>query len=149
MFPDDKKLAALAPGATAVEPLTSSKPLQAAFAKASELVGKAFTPHSARHTLKALGAQMCQSYEQREAWSMNLGHSDEQITGKHYAKMSQSRSGELMEALCSDLVFTEEENEMIIDCYQHRFLRGTAEYSAAKSLAEKRDKARGEGDVLE
>lgn len=149
LFPDGKKLVALAPGVNAVEPLTSSKPLQDAFAKASERIGKAYTPHSARHTLKALGAQMCRSYEQRKAWSMNLGHSDEQITEKHYAKMSQSRSNELMEDLCSDLVFTEEENELIIDYYQHRFLRGTPEYSAAKSLAEKRDKARGDCDVLE
>lgn len=149
LFPDGKKLVPRALGATSVKPLASSKPLQVAFAKASERIGKAYTPHSARHTLKALGAQMCRSHEQRKAWSMNLGHSDEQITEKHYAKMSQTRSSELLEALCSDLVFTEEENEMIIDYYQHRFLRGTAEYAAAKSLAEKRDKARGDYDVLE
>ncbi|UWR32322.1 tyrosine-type recombinase/integrase [Sulfitobacter sp. W027] len=149
LFPDGKKLAAQTPRATPVEPLASSKPLQDAFAKASGRSGKIYTPHSARHTLKALGAQMCRSHEQRKAWSMNLGHSDEQITEKHYAKMSQSRSAELMETLCSDLVFTEEENEMIIDYYQHRFLRGTPEYYAAKSLAEKRDKAQGDSDVLD
>ncbi len=149
LFPDGKKLVARALDATPVEPLASSKPLQDAFARASQRIGKSYTPHSARHTLKALGAQMCRSYEQRKAWSMNLGHSDEQITEKHYAKMSQIRSIELMEALCSDLVFTEEENEMIIDYYQHRFLRGTSEYAAAKSLAEKRDKARGDCEVLD
>ncbi|SES32873.1 hypothetical protein SAMN04490244_110160, partial [Tranquillimonas rosea] len=37
-----------------------------------------------------------------------------------------------MEALSSDQVFTEEENEMIIDFYQHRFPRGTQEYLTAK-----------------
>ena len=138
-----------APGAPAVRPLRSSKPLQDAFSKTSERIGKIYTPHSARHTLKALGAQMCRTHEQRKAWSMNLGHSDERITERHYAKMSQSRSSELIEALSSDLVFTEEENEMIIDFYQHRFTRGTPEYLAAKRLAEKRDEARGDCDVVE
>ncbi|MEP3675376.1 site-specific integrase [Sulfitobacter sp.] len=149
LFPDGRQLVARTPSDTPVEPLASSKPLQDAFAKASERVGKAYTPHSARHTLKALGAQMCRSHQQRKAWSMNLGHSDEQITEKHYAKMSQSQSGELMEDLCSDLVFTEEENELIIDFYQHRLIRGTLEYAEAKRLAEKRDKARGDDDLLE
>lgn len=149
LFPDGKNLVARASNAAPVEPLASSKPLQDAFAKASERIGKAYTPHSARHTLKALGVQMCLSPEQRKAWSMNLGHSDEQITERHYAKMTQSRSSEIIGALSSDLVFTAEENEMIIDFYQHRFLRGTAEYLAAKGLAEKRDKARGDFDVLE
>ncbi|MHA6347594.1 tyrosine-type recombinase/integrase [Roseivivax sp. CAU 1761] len=139
LFPDGRNLVTRAPGTAPVDPLGSSKPLQDAFARASERLGKAYTPHSARHTLKALGDAMCRSYEQRKAWSMNLGHSDEQITEKHYAKMSQSRSSELIEALNSDLVFTEEENERIIDFYQHRFLRGTPEYQDAKSLAEKRD----------
>lgn len=149
LFPDGKNLVARAPGAAPIEPLASSKPLQEAFGKASERIGKACTPHSARHTLKALGVQMCRSHEQRKAWSMNLGHSDEQITEKHYAKMSQSRSSEIMEALSSDLVFTEEENEMIIDFYQDHFVRGTDEYLAAKRLAEKRDKARGGFEVVE
>ncbi|ANT60967.1 hypothetical protein AYJ57_11700 [Salipiger sp. CCB-MM3] len=149
LFPDGKNLVARTLGAVPIEPLASSKPLQDAFGKASERIGKAYTPHSARHALKALGAQMCRSHEQRKAWSMNLGHSDEQITEKHYAKMTQSRSSEIIEALSSDLVFTEEENEMIIDYYQQRFHRGTHEYLVAKSLAEKRDKARGDFDVLE
>ncbi|SER94298.1 Site-specific recombinase XerD [Tranquillimonas rosea] len=132
LFPDGKNVAARDPDAPPVEPLASSKPLQDAFAKASERIGKAYTPHSVRHTLKALGARMCRSHEQRKAWSMNLGHSDEQITEKHYAKMSQSRSSEIMEALSSDQVFTEEENEI---CFG--------------GLAEKRDQARGDFDVLE
>lgn len=149
LFPNGRNLVARAPSAIPVEPLGSSKPLQDAFAKASERLGKVYTPHSARHTLKALGAQMCRSHEQRKAWSMNLGHSDEQITEKHYGKMSQSRSSELIESLSSDLVFTEEENEMIIDFYQHRFQRGTPEYVIAKRLAEKRDRARGDCDLLE
>lgn len=144
LFPDGKYLVVRGGNAGPVEPLGSSKPLQDAFANASQRLGKAYTPHSARHTLKALGAQMCRSHEQRKAWSMNLGHSDEQITERHYAKMSQSRSSEIIETLSSDLVFTEEENEMIIDFYQHRFLRGTPEYLAAKRLAEKRDQARGD-----
>ena len=148
LFPDGKNLVAQAPGASPVGPLRSSKPLQDAFSSASQRFGKAYTPHSARHTLKALGAQMCRTHEQRKAWSMNLGHSDELITERHYAKMSQTRSSELIEALSSDLVFTEEENEMIIDFYQHRFTRGTPEYFAAKRLADKRDEARGDCDAV-
>ncbi|MEQ3626178.1 MAG: site-specific integrase, partial [Marinobacter sp.] len=149
LFPNGTNLQARVQSKAPVEPLASSRPLQNAFAKASARLGKVYTPHSARHTLKALGATMCRSNEHRKAWSMNLGHSDEQITEKHYAKMSQSRSSELIEALGSDQVFTEEENELIIDYYQHRYTRGTSEYFTAKSLAEKRDRARGGYDVLE
>ena len=102
LFPVEKALTTRASEAFAVAPLASSKPLQEAFAKASARLGKAYTPHAARHALKALGADMCRSHEQRKAWSMNLGHSDELITERHYAKMPQERSRELIAELSSD-----------------------------------------------
>jgi hypothetical protein len=63
--------------------------------------------------------------------------------------MPQTQRAQLMEALCSGEVFTEEENETIIDYHEGRFMRGTDEYWIARRLAEKREKARGDGEVVE
>ena len=149
VFPDGKDLIARLPKSAPVEPLQSSRPLQAAFLRASTEIGKKCSPHSARHTLKALGAQLCRTLEDRKAWSMNLGHSDEQITERHYGKMSPERGASIMEALRSGEIFTEEENEMIIDYHEGRFTRGTDAYRVARRLAEKREKARGDEDLIE
>ena len=80
---------------------------------------------------------------------MNLGHSGEQITERHYGKMSPERGASIMEALRSGEIFTEEENEMIIDYHEGRFTRGTDAYRVARRLAEKREKARGDEDLIE
>ncbi|NIZ62306.1 hypothetical protein DL239_15125 [Sedimentitalea sp. CY04] len=148
-FPELKDLCMRFEGTSNIEPLGSSRSLQTAFFRASDMLGKRYSPHSARHTLKALGVKICRTQEERKAWSMNLGHSDEQITERHYGKMSSARSASIIEALCSDEVFTEEENEMIIDFYERRFTRGTVEYRIARRLAEKREKARGDDDMIE
>ncbi|TLP55365.1 site-specific integrase [Parasedimentitalea maritima] len=149
VFPEIKDLGPRFPGASAVTPLATSRALQAAFARASEPLGAHYSPHSARHALKALGARICRTHEERKAWSMNLGHSDEQITERHYGKMSPARSGKIIEALNSTVAFTEDEREMILDFHEGRFVRGTDEYRIARKLAEKREQARGDDDVIE
>ncbi|MEP1421086.1 MAG: site-specific integrase [Erythrobacter sp.] len=149
VFPEIKDLGPRLPSAPAVEILASGRALQTAFSRASEPFGNRYTPHSARHTLKALGARICRTHEERKAWSMNLGHADEQITERHYGKMSAMRSQTIIEALNSDEVFTKEEQEMIIDFYENRFVRGTDEYRIARKLAERRERARGGDGITE
>ena len=148
IFPEAKYLTHRLPDVPVVAPLGSSMVLQTAFLRASEPLGQRFSPHSARHTLKALGAQICRTQEERKAWSMNLGHSDEQITERHYGKMSASQSRSIIAGLSSDKMLTEEENEVIIDFYEGRFIRGTDEYRMARKLADKREQTRGEDDVV-
>ncbi|MEP5170926.1 MAG: site-specific integrase [Shimia thalassica] len=149
LFPEIKDLVPRSPQEFAVSPLATSRALQTAFARASAPLGTSYTPHSARHTLKALGARLCRTHEERKAWSMNLGHADEQITERHYGKMSAMRSQTIIEALNSDEVFTKEEQEMIIDFYENRFVRGTGEYRSARKLAERRERARGGDGITE
>ncbi|MDO6483535.1 tyrosine-type recombinase/integrase [Shimia thalassica] len=122
-----------------IEPLESGRPLQTAFCRASEAIDQRCTPHSARHTLKALGARICRTQGERKAWSMNLGHDDDQITERHYGKMSQTESDAHIDAMCSDDLFTDDDNNMIIDFHEGRFRRGTSEYKVARRLAEKRE----------
>ncbi|MFD1341487.1 tyrosine-type recombinase/integrase [Litorisediminicola beolgyonensis] len=149
LFPAANDLGTRSPDAPSIDPLNSSKPLQCAFKEASEAIGKRYTPHAARHSLKALGTLICRTHRHRKAWSLNLGHSDEQITERHYGKMSRALSCEIMDTLSSDEMFTEVENEIIIDYYEDRFARGTPEYGMARRLAERRERARGGCDVLE
>lgn len=149
LFPEARDLRRCPLGSPAIAPLASSRSLQTAFGRASARIGKQFTPHSARHTLKALGAKVCRTNLERKAWSMNLGHSDEKITERYYGKMPQAQCAQLMDALRSGAVFTEEESETIIDFYEGRFMRGTEEYWTARRLAEKREKARGDETILE
>ena len=144
LFPAIKYLVKKEVGASDIQPLKTSKPLRAAFASASQQIGRFFTPHSARHCLKALGVKICRTHEQRKAWSMNLGHPDEQITERYYGKMPPSRSRELIAELNSEKGFTDEENEIIIDYHEGRFARGTDEYRMARQLAEEREAARGD-----
>jgi hypothetical protein len=80
---------------------------------------------------------------------MNLGHDDDQITERHYGKMSQEQCDALMDFLNSEEAFTEEEKDIILDYHEKRFTRGTREYQAAQRLAQKREKARGVYEVIE
>ncbi|WP_278924212.1 tyrosine-type recombinase/integrase [Pseudophaeobacter profundi] len=149
LFPEIKDLVRQRQGSPPVATLSSSRTLQAAFARASKPLGMNYSPHSARHALKALGARVCRTQEERKAWSMNLGHADEAITERHYGKMSAARSRAIVEALSSDEVFTEEEKEIIIDYHEGRFARGSDAYRTARRLADKREKARGDDNVIE
>ncbi|SMP36241.1 tyrosine-type recombinase/integrase [Shimia sagamensis] len=149
VFPAAKDLKHPSSGMQSVEPLESSRPLQVAFTRASEAIGQRCTPHSARHTLKAVGARICRTQEERKAWSMNLGHDDDQITERHYGKMSQEQCDALIDVMHSEEAFTEEEKDMILDFHEKRFMRGTREYQAAQRLADKREKARGDYEVIE
>lgn len=58
-----------------------------------------FTPHSFRKTLAVFGDQVCETMEQRKAWSMNLGHEHLATTVNSYIPVSRERQGDLMKGL--------------------------------------------------
>jgi len=149
VFPEVKDLVARSADSPIVAPMGTSSALQTAFCRASEPLGTSYSPHSARHTLAALGALICRTQRERKAWSLNLGHAEERVTERHYGKMSQSQSAAIIEGLCSEEIFTEDETATIIDYYEARFQHGTEEYWMARRLAERREKARGDGEVIE
>lgn len=61
-----------------------------------------FNPHSFRHTLVALGQQLCQTPEAYKAWSQNLGHEAVLTTLTSYGAVASARQAELMEQLRSE-----------------------------------------------
>ncbi|MFD2738036.1 tyrosine-type recombinase/integrase [Sulfitobacter aestuarii] len=149
VFPDASNLTERSPELARVEPMRTARALQAAFQRATALIDRNCSPHSARHTLKALGDSLCSSMERRKAWSLNLGHSTERITEAHYAKMSDQHRRGIMEGLGADDLVTEEEATMIIDYYENRFTRGTEEHRIARRLAKRREQSRDGEDVID
>ena len=69
LFPHAKDLKRQLPPKERVQVLSTNGPVNRAFEVASHGIGKVFSPHSARHFIKALGDQTCNSAEQRKAWS--------------------------------------------------------------------------------
>lgn len=80
-------------------PMKSAHSVGAAFKRASALIGVSITPHSARHTIAALSSRICQSAEERKAWSLNMGHDSEATTYGNYGKMSADQKDEVLKAL--------------------------------------------------
>lgn len=75
--------------------------IRAAFARVHM---REFTPHAFRKTLARFGDSICQSLEQRKAWSMNLGHEHLATTIDSYIPVSRNRQGELMKGLSRGLL---------------------------------------------
>ncbi len=57
-----------------------------------------FNPHSFRKTLAQLGQRICQTPEQFEAWSQNIGHDSPLTTFVSYGKIAMSRQMEIIGA---------------------------------------------------
>lgn len=60
-----------------------------------------FNPHSFRDTLVQIGKQRCQTPEQFEAWSKNLGHEQMLTTFRSYGSIDPQRQGELIRSIGS------------------------------------------------
>lgn len=70
------------------QPMKSASTVDRVFRHASGLAGVNITPHSARHTIAALGEQCCASRAEWKAWSLNMGHESETTTSRNYGRMS-------------------------------------------------------------
>lgn len=128
-------------GRDAIEPMRTSSAVTNAFQAASALGNVSYTPHSARHYLAALGRQICRTPRSRKAWSLNLGHKNEEFTERYYGLMTDElRQHEIVD-LQSDRVFSDEEKDLMLDYHQHRLHPGTTEFEMAKKLILKRESA--------
>ena len=61
-----------------------------------------FNPHSFRDTLVQFGKKRCQTPEQFEAWSKNLGHEQMLTTFRSYGSIDPTRQGELIKSIGSE-----------------------------------------------
>lgn len=58
-----------------------------------------YTPHSAKHCIGAERDERPLTQIQRKGWSENMGHENEQITERHYGKLSDERRFEVLEQI--------------------------------------------------
>jgi integrase len=68
-----------------------------------------FNPHSFRDTLVQLGKRLCQTPEEFEAWSKNLGHEHMLTTFRSYGNIDPHRQGELIKSIGAE---RQEENKI-------------------------------------
>jgi integrase len=85
-----------------VPTMRSSHAITQAFKAASVNCEQSYTPHSAKHAIAHERGTRSLTDEQRRAWSLNMGHENEQITEKHYAKMSDERRFDVLESITDD-----------------------------------------------
>lgn len=83
---------------------TNAEPIRMIFRRGFLEAGlEYYNPHSFRDTLVQLGKKLCQTPEQFEAWSKNLGHEEMLTTFRSYGNIDPQRQGELLKSLGSEL----------------------------------------------
>lgn len=90
-------------GGGRVPTMRSKHAVTQAFKAASANGAQAYTPHSAKHTIAHERDVRPLTNEQRRAWSLNMGHENEQITETHYAKMSDDRRFDVLESITDEV----------------------------------------------
>jgi len=79
---------------------TTTEPINRIFRQAFEAAGIAYyNPHSFRHTLGRLPAQLNLTAEDQKAWSQNFGHERLATTVSYYAHVPFARQAEIMRRL--------------------------------------------------
>jgi integrase len=79
---------------------SNAEPIRKVFRQAFAGAGLPyFNPHSFRDTLVQLGKRVCQTPEEFEAWSKNLGHEHMLTTFRSYGNIDPHRQGELIKSI--------------------------------------------------
>ncbi|SLN34747.1 site-specific tyrosine recombinase XerS [Aquimixticola soesokkakensis] len=142
LFPDAKVLASAArwplEGRETLTPMRTASAVDAVFARAGEGIGTRYLPHSARDTLADLGSKLCRTTEQHKAWSLNLGHSSEEITRRHYAKVGDARKAEIFEDFEVVELYLDEEKDLLLRYYEYQIDRDDPDFERAQALVERR-----------
>lgn len=113
-----------------VPTMRSKHAVTQAFKTASANFGQYYTPHSAKHTIAHERGVRSLSDEQRRAWSLNMGHENEQITEMHYAKMSDDRRFDVLESITAEIsssqthVLESVSNEELGELVRQAIMRG-------------------------
>jgi integrase/recombinase XerD len=108
-------------------------PIRTIFKRAFEGVGLPyFNPHTFRNTLAALGQELCDSWEEMQAWAQNLGHESLTTTFGSYGKVAASKQGELVRNAGKNRDQTDHKFEQIIEMLQEQQQRKEAGESGVK-----------------
>ncbi|TGD61191.1 helix-turn-helix domain-containing protein [Tabrizicola sp. WMC-M-20] len=136
------------PARLSIAPMRGAGAVDEVFATASK-GRRHYTPHSARHTLAALGDKLCRTPEQRKAWSLNLGHASEAVTWTHYGKVDDARKAVIFAKFGLDQTWTNEEMALMLSYHAYQLYPGTPEFTYAERLVERyRTAGRRVGDGL-
>lgn len=107
-----------------------------AFRSASQLIGKQFSPHTAKHYIGRLGLKLCKTIEEQAAWSANMGHDGMEITRRYYQKMSQRHVDDVFEQFdrgtCKEIPL--DDMILMLRFHEHNLMMGTPEFERAKKL---------------
>lgn len=123
-------------------PMKSANAVTEAFALACRNSHVAYSPHSVRHTLAQLGDRVCRTSEERKAWSLNLGHSSEEVTWTYYGKVTDARRDEIFEIFEQSQPASSVEMELMLAYHEHLLIRGSPEFDQAEELIDQRRKVR-------
>lgn len=104
-FPEIKlvkpRFGSLRRNSTPVPVMRTTHAVTSAFAAACRNSEIKYTPHAAKHTIGAERDIRALTHEERKAWSLNMGHENEQTTDQHYGTMSDDRRFEVLERIGS------------------------------------------------
>ena len=117
LFPGERQLVPQRPDHQRIDPMRTEGAASRAFEVASSVVGQRYTPHSVRDCLAALGEQLCRTAATRKAWSLNLGHETEEITRKHYGKMSDCDRSEIITSMRNEGVHSMAEERLMLEFF--------------------------------
>ncbi|WP_162933377.1 tyrosine-type recombinase/integrase [Sulfitobacter mediterraneus] len=124
-------------GAGNIDVMTSTHAVSGAFSCASELVGKRFTPHSAKYYIGALGLKHCKTLAQAAAWSANMAHTDISTTQRYYQKMPLDDIDDVFEAFDEQTTGSDVPQDdliLMLRYHEHGLVKGTQEFARAKEL---------------
>ena len=118
-----------------IAPMKSASAVQKAFKAAREIAGYVLSSHAARHCIGALGRKICRPPFETKAWSLNMGHANDQITDRHYGKITEAQRATVMSQLSSPAHLAEAEKDLLIEYFTHRLSPHSAEFERARELA--------------
>jgi hypothetical protein len=140
LFPEEKYLSEKThkEQSVHVSPMSSTHAVSTAFRTASSELGKSFLPHSAKHFIGILGLKVCKSAEELKAWSVNIGHEDEEVTRRYYQNITDDRVVEIFEGFGDEAVETVDDMNLMLSYHEHGLDRGTPEFERARRLVTER-----------
>ncbi len=102
LFPDTKWLKHKAGVTRQIPVMTTTHAVSDAFKVACRELAMPYTPHAAKHTIRAERDVRPLTHQERKAWSLNMGHETEQITERHYGTMPEDHWFEVLENIGTD-----------------------------------------------
>lgn len=120
--------------------MATTHAISKAFEVGSELLQKHITPHSAKHCIGSHSLAICKEPDEHKAWSMNMGHENEEVMIRHYKHLSEERVFDIFEqfekAGKNESEFGFEERELMLGYLLRDFVPGTDEYERGEDLVD-------------